>query len=145
MAQFGRRFPTHPVTRARPFGVIPSITLSVSAAGHLTLSGKTLLLNPTAVATKVSFAITQAWNNALYASKTAVSFAVFVYSAGALGTKITEGTTETTDINGLIEIVTTAAGHFIGDTVVVNFWKIGGGPAGEDIIGSSFQQLVAGP
>lgn len=143
----GRAFPLHPVTHARPFGVVPSLTLSLSTVGHLTISGKVVTLSAGAVPTKVSFAITQAWNNALWASQSSIGWAVHKWDAGTqtIGAKIAEGTSETTDASGVIEATTTAIGSFIGDTVIVTFWKLAGGPSSEDIFGNTIQTLVSGP
>lgn len=145
MFRLGVGIPIKAVIRQKPWSIIGTLTLSLSTLGHLTINGKTLSLNAVAAVTKVSFAIKQAWDNALYDSETSISFGVFTYSGGVIGSKITDGNSETTDVNGLIEIATTAVGRNIGDTVIVVFWKAGAGPSGADIIGASFQQLVAGP
>lgn len=121
-------------------------TLQV-AIGHLTISGKTIALNPVAVPTKVSFPITEAWDNAHYASKSGIGWGVFAFNSGTqvIGAKLASGSSETTDVNGLIEATTTLIGYGIGQSVIVLYWKLGGGPLGEDIAGASFETLVSGP
>ena len=120
-------------------------TLQLSTIGHLTISGKSLLINPVAVPTKISFILREAWDNALYASKSGIGWGVYAFNTGtqAIGAQLASGSSETTDVNGLIEATTTTIGYGIGQSVIVLFWKQGGGPLGEDIIGASFESLVS--
>lgn len=146
MARIGRGFPIQPrVTQWR--GTIPSLSYAVDTVGHLTLSGKSLALNNVADVTKVQFTIKQGWNGSNYASQTGVGYAVYRFNmtTQVIGTKLAGGTTETTDGSGVISIVTTTVGVGVGEQVLVIFWEIDGGPAGEDICGCSFETLVAGP
>lgn len=149
MAITGRRFPSHPIVRsfARPY-VVPDVSLAIAKASGLVVSGKTLTYSSGAVVTKVVVtSVVQRWNAANWINQTGVCYLVQKVNLGTnvLSTVLATGTNGTTNASGIFSVATTNNLATINDDVFVTLWKQGGGPAAQNIIGASYEKLVAGP